>query len=275
MRPILVAATLLASTLAHPLAHGAEPDVIEREQALTDSPLAAELDGFTQAMAAGIEEALWHVERNGKALHPSLGARLLTTPESIHEQRLADGTLRDQLEARLRIEHRDQLARWYASELAARINDAARGADASSAEPAAPTSRDRLRDDPAFAPQLEAIREKDGSIDFDVVQQRASMMATAVVRFVVENGSAGLDLRRLDQATARMERRIETQQRSRQRLAPADAYQGLDETEMERYLEHLDSAAHERLTSAHLLYLRELESETLTALARHLQGAGY
>ena len=275
MRPILVAATLLASTLAHPLAHGAEPDVIELEQALTDSPLAAELDGFTQAMAAGIEEALWHVERNGKALHPSLGARLLTTPESIHKQRLADGTLRDQLEARLRIEHRDQLARWYASELAARINDAARGADASSAEPAAPTSRDRLRDDPAFAPQLEAIREKDGSIDFDVVQQRASMMATAVVRFVVENGSAGLDLRRLDQATARMERRIETQQRSRQRLAPADAYQGLDETEMERYLEHLDSAAHERLTSAHLLYLRELESETLTALARHLQGAGY
>ena len=275
MRPILVVALLLASTLARPAAHAAEPDVIELERALIESPFSAELDGFTQAMAAGIEEALWHVERNGRALHPSLGARLLTTPESVHDQRLADGSLRDQLEARLRIEHRNQLAQWYASELAARINDAARGAEVSSAEPTAPTSRDRLRDDPAFKPQLGAIRERDGSIAFDVAQRRASMMATAVVRFVVENGSAGLDLRRLDRATARMESKIETQQRSRQPLASADTYQGLDETELERYLKHLDSAAHERLTSAHLLYLRELESETLTALTRHLQGAGY
>ncbi len=275
MRPILAAAILTLCGLAHPFARGAEPDMITLEQALVGSALAAELNGFTDAMAAGVEEAMWHLEGNGSALHPSLGARLLTTPQSIHELRLADGSLRAQLEARLRIQHRRQLADWYASELAVRINASTRGSQVPLTAAAAQTSRDRLRDDPAFAPRLSAIREKDGSIDFDVVQQRARMMATAVVRFVVESGSSSLNLRRLEQATARMERRMETQQRAEQPMASADTFHTLDAGDMDQYLEHLDSDAHERLTSAYLRYLRELESETLTALARHLEGAGY
>lgn len=99
MRPILAAAILTLCGLAHPFARGAEPDMITLEQALVGSALAAELNGFTNAMAAGVEEAMWHLEGNGSALHPSLGARLLTTPQSIHELRLADGSLRAQLEA--------------------------------------------------------------------------------------------------------------------------------------------------------------------------------
>ena len=275
MRPTLLAATLLTAALASPLACGAELDLIELEQALAASTLTAELKGFTAALSDGVEEALWHLEENGKALHPSLGARLLTTPASIHEERLADGSLRDQMEARLRIQHRDALAQWLSSDLAMQIREAKRIGPVFSSGPAAPSSRDRLREDPKFESQLEAIREKDGSLDFDVVQRRASMMATAVVRFVVENGSSGLDLRRLDQATSRLEGRIEAQMRAQQPLASADAFRELEESELDRYLEHLESPARERLTSAHLAYMRELESEALTAIARHLRAAGY